>query len=559
MRSKITAAVATAAAAALLLAACGGGGDNASGDDTGGSATAGAALTIAKPDGAITTESNNPWVADASAMRLGYINAILEPLGIVNLIKPSDPVTPWLASDLAWNDDFTELTATARDGVTWSDGEAFTADDIAYTYQMILDHPELNTAALPLKSVAEDGNKVTLTFTDSVFVKQDKVLHRAIVPKHYVETLSDPTTDPMLDLVGTGPYTLTQFTSQSVELKARTDYWGGDLAVPTLYYVSYNDNTALATALANGDADWAQAWIPNRQQAFLDHDPDHNVFWAPSGLAFDGLYVNTTKKPFNDVAFRQAVNMVIDRHKYQQIAREGGVPEITSVTGLPTPAGNSFISDEFQGKDFKVDVAGAKKLLEDAGYTGVGTALVDPSGQPVTFDLTVPQGWSDYVTGISLIADDVKALGVTATLTTPDADTWWANKSNGEFDAILHWTDTGMTPYDIYSNTMDARWLKPIGEAADYNFGRFDSSEATAALDAFANATSDDERSAALADAQRIFVNEVPVMPIASRPFITQFNTRNYVGWPSDDDPYINADPTQPTSVLILTKLKPAS
>ncbi|MBM7331821.1 hypothetical protein JS562_54775 [Agrobacterium sp. S2] len=47
--------------------------------------------------------------------------------------------------------------------------------------------------------------------------------------------------------------------------------------------------------------------------------------------------MNTTAKPFDDVAFRQAMNLVVDRSKHQQIAREGGVPELTSVTGLPSP------------------------------------------------------------------------------------------------------------------------------------------------------------------------------------------------------------------------------
>ena len=125
--------------------------------------------------------------------------------------------------------------------------------------------------------------------------------------------------------------------------------------MPTLYYVSYNDNTALTTALANGEADWAQAFIPNVQSAYLDKDKEHNVFWAAAGLAVDAMFVNTQTKPFNDPAFRQAVNLVIDREQHQQIAREGGVPELSSVTGLPTPAGDAFIASEFEGEDYTVD------------------------------------------------------------------------------------------------------------------------------------------------------------------------------------------------------------
>jgi peptide/nickel transport system substrate-binding protein len=555
MRLKAS-AIALGIATALVLTGCSSTGGND--DDSTTASGEGAALTIAKPDGAIATESNNPWIGDSSALKLGYVNAIYEPVGIVNVVNPSDEVRPWLASEITWSEDYTSVTLTTREGVKWSDGTDLTADDIAYSYQILVDTPELNTAALDIKDVAVDGDKVTVTFGTPMFAKQDKVLHRFVVPKHVWEGVADPTTETNPEPVGTGPYTLTSFSTESVQLDARDDYWGGELAVPTLYYVSYNDNSALTTALANGDADWAQAFLPNVQSAFVDKDPEHNVYWAPAGLGIDAMFVNTTKKPFDDVAFRQAVNMVIDREQHQQIARESGVPLLTSVTGLPTPAGDPFISDEFAGEEYEVDVDGAKKVLTDAGYTFEGDALVDPDGEPVTFQLSVPQGWNDYVTGISLIAESVKAIGVEATVDTPDSDSWWAAKGTGDFDAILHWTETGATPYDIYSDTMDARWLKPVGEAADYNFGRFDSPEATAALDAYLAATTDEDRAAAVAEAQKIFVEQVPVMPIGTRPFITEFNTRNYVGWPSDDDPYINADPTQPTAVLILTQLKPA-
>ncbi|SDS55812.1 ABC transporter substrate-binding protein [Microterricola viridarii] len=544
--------VAVGLAAALVLTGCAAG---AGGQE--GSASS-ASLTIAKPDGAIATESNNPWVGDSSGLKLGYINAILEPLGIVNLIDPSADVKPWLASEIVWADDYKSVVLTARDGVKWNDGEDFSADDIAFTFNLFMSNPELDTAALGLTDVAVDGNTVTLSFENAMFVKQDKVLHKQIVPEHIWKDVADPATFENPEPVGTGPYVLESFSTQSVELTARDDYWGGELAVPTLYYVSYNDNTALTTALANGDADWAQAFIPNVQSAFIDKDPEHNVFWAAAGLGIDAMFVNTQTKPFNDLAFRQAVNLVVDRENHVQIAREGSVPLLSSVTGLPTPAGDAFISSQFAGKELSVDVDAAKAVLTKAGYTWNGETLVDPSGETVTFTIEVPQGWNDYVTGISLIADSVRALGVEATVNTPDADTWWAAKGNGDFQAILHWTDTGATPYDLYSDIMDGRWLLPIGESANFNFGRFDNAEATAALAEYANATDADTRAAALETVQSIFVDQVPAMPLGTRPFIASYNTRNFEGWPGEENPYIPADPTQPTAVLILTELTAA-
>ncbi|HEY0187210.1 MAG TPA: ABC transporter substrate-binding protein [Cellulomonas sp.] len=544
-------AVAIGLAAVLALAACSG-----TADDSGTGST-GASLTIAKPDGAIATESNNPFVGDTSAMTLGYINAILEPLGIVNLIDSSQETTPWLAQEIVWNDDYTSVALTARDGVRWSDGEDFTAEDIEYTFTLLKDNPELDSSALGITGIVLADSTVTVSFESSMYAKQDKVLHKLIVPKHIWEQVDDLTTYENLDPVGTGPYTLTSFTTQSVELTARDDYWGGDLAVPTLYYVSYNDNTALTTALANGDVDWAQAALPNVQSAYLDKDED-NVYWAAAGLGIDAMFMNTTTKPFDDVAFRQAMNLVVDRSQYQQVAREGGVPELTSVTGLPTPAGDEYISAEYQDVEFTVDVDAAKEILTEAGYTWSGDSLVDPDGETVSFELSVPQGWSDYVTGISLIADAAAELGVATTLNTPDSDSWLEAIGTGDFQAILHWTDTGMTPYDLYSDIMDGRWLEDIGTAADYNFGRYDNAEATAALDSYATASDDATRTEALASLQEIFVEDVPALALGTRPFIGEYNTRSYVGWPSEDDPYTTADPTQPTAALILTRLTAA-
>ena len=541
--------VAIGLASALLLTGCSAGGNAAP--------EGGAALTIAKPDGAIATESNNPWIGDSSALKLGYVNTIFEPLAFVNVIA-DEPVTPWLASEIAWADDYTSVTVTARDNVTWNDGEEFTASDIRFTFELLRDNPGIEPNALGITDVTEEGNTVTINFETSVFVKQDKVLEKFIVPEHIWKDVDDPTTEINPDPVGTGPYTLTSFSSQSVQLDQRDDYWGGELAVPTLYFVSYNDNTALTTALANGEADWAQGFIPNIDDAYLSKDPD-NKYWAPAGLGVDALWFNTTKKPFDNVALRQALNLIVDRDQHLQVAREGSVPALTSVTGLPTPAGDQYIGADYQGEEYTVDVDGAKAILEDAGYTWVNDKLTDPSGEQVTFTLQVPQGWSDYVTGITLIAEEVKAIGIDATVDTPDVDTWWANKGTGEFEAILHWTDTGLTPWDIYSDTMDGTRVLPIGEQSEqYNFGRYDNPEVTAALADYANAQDDASREAALAVIQKAFVDEAVALPIGTRPFIGEFNTRNYVGWPSDDDPYAVPEPTRPQMLLILTKLTPA-
>ncbi len=537
--------------AALALTGCAGGAASNSKPEVG------AALTIAKPDGPIPTESNNPWVGDSAANKLGYKNVIFEPLAMVNVVGKNE-TTPWLAEKVEWNADYTKLTVTPRTGVKWNDGQDFTADDVVFSFDLIRKTPALDTGNLQLTDIVKDGANVVLTFAESKFVKQGQVLHIPMVPKHIWADIADPTKAINLKPVGTGPYTLESFSSQSVTLKARADYWGGALAVPTLYYVSYNDNTALTTALANGDADWAQAFIPNVQSAYVDKDAEHNNFWAANVMAPDVLFLNHQQKPFNNLAFRQAVNIVIDRAAHTSIARENAGPQLTSVTGLPTPVGEQYIAPEFKDSSLAMDVEGARGILSKAGYTWAGEALIDPDGAPVSFTLQVPQGWNDYVTGISLIADQVtKSLGADAKVSTPDVDTWWANKRSGKFDAIMHWTDSGTTPYDLYSDTMDGRWLL-AGENVDFNFGRYTNPRATELLNTYATAATDGERTAAMDEIQKLFVADVPVIPVGTHPVLGEYNTRNYVGWPSETDQYATADPLQVTVPLILTKLTAA-
>jgi peptide/nickel transport system substrate-binding protein len=544
-----TSLAAVGVAAALVLTGCAGGSGN--------NDSAGAALTIAKPDGAITTESNNPYVGDSSASKYGYGKVIFETLGLVNQTGDRE-VTPWLAESIEWNDDYTAVTVVPRKDVTWSDGEPFTAEDIVFTYELV-STPELDTAGLKFEGATVEGDAVTLTFGESKYVNQARVLHVPIVPKHIWENLDSPATDPVKgdDLVGTGPYSLSNWSTESVTLEARDDYWGGDLAVPELHYVSYGDNTALTTALAQGEADWAQAFIPQIQEQFLDADPEHNKYFVAPTTGSATLFMNLQEKPFDDVAFRQALAWVIDRDAYVDIAREGASEPVWSVTGLSSILEDE-IQPEFQGQDYSVDAEKARDLLESAGYTWKDDALIDPDGTPVSFTLSVPSGWSDWNTAQELIAEDVtEAIGAEVKIDMPDWGGWAGPRDEGTFSSIIHWLEDSGTAYGLYTSTMDPRWISPEG-IAGFNFGRFDDPAATEALNAYANASSDDVRTSAITTLEQIFADQVPAIPLGAHPLLGQYNTRNYVGWPSEDDPYASGDPTQQNIVMILTKLKPA-
>ena len=550
MRRRTAACAAVALAATMALTGCGTAAKSAS--------SSGGVLTVGRGNGTQTNNSN-PFVSTSSTQSLGYGFVIYEPLAQVNVVRPTQAPVPWLATSWKWNTDYTSVTFTIRKGVKWSDGTSLTPADVAYSIQLRKDNAALNAEALPYKSVSTSGDTVTVAFTSPQFVNQFKVLNLFIVPQHIWSKFSDPATDLNQHPVGSGPYALKSWTPQAVTLDARSNYWGGTPKAKTMRFTSYNDNNSFTTALTTGAVQWGQGFIPNIDKVYASKAPKTNKYWFPGGLGIDQLLLNTQQAPFNDVAVRKAVNMVIDRAQISKVAESGIFPELTNVTGLPIPAGNSFIDAAYKGQDYTVDVAGAMKVLTDAGYTMKGGKLIGKDGKQVSFELTDPAGWSDYLTQLQLVASAVKKLGIATSIATPSVDTWTTNIANGKFQAAVHWTNSGATPFDMYDSMFDGVYLKPIGQAATWNYGRFTDPASTKAFASYQTASDDASRTAALNTIETTMVQQVPVIGMDVRPELGIFSTKNFVGWPTESSPYADPAPTGFNMSEIVMKLKPAS
>ena len=541
------------------LAACG---DSPNANNSDSNKAAATFLTVGMPNGP-QTENHNPFLTTSAAASLGYRWMLYEPLMMWNPVKPADPMKPWLATAAEWATDYKSVKVTVRDGVKFSDGKALTADDVAYSFQLLKDNAGINNAAIKFGDIKAEGNTVTMTFQEPQFVNTHRILAQTpIVPKAVWSAFKDPTTETNKTPVGTGPYTLKSFTPQTTTLSVRTEgYWQELPQVKELRYTSYTDNNAQTTALSSGASEWSFVFIPNYKTVFVDKDPDHYKVWAPPVLGIHGLYINTAKKPFDNAALRRAMGMVINREDIFQQAEAGYFhPVVKSVTGLPSPAGDPFVSPEYKDKNQAVDVEGAKKVLTDAGFKLNGTTLNDPSGQPVKLTLTDPAGWSDYQTSLEIVKDNLSQIGIAATVEKANQDAWFKNVEEGKFDATFRWTNGGSTPYDIYQTVMDGDLLAPIGKASPAgNFGRFNSPEATAAIKAFREATDDAARTTALATMQKVFVEQAPMIPVGADNVGMAYSTKNWVGWPDDTNPYGAGQPTQANALDVVLHLKPAT
>ncbi|MFE9747448.1 ABC transporter substrate-binding protein [Saccharothrix saharensis] len=552
MRLRRTSALAVAAAL-LFSAAC-------STSNPGANSTNEGVLNVGMPNGP-QTENNNPFLNTSAASSLGYRRLIFEPLAMVNETKPADKPKPWLATEWEWSDNYHKLSLTIRDGATWSDGKPLTAEDVAFTFELLKKNPGLNVDSVPYDVISSSGNKVEVGFPKSQFVNQKKILEQLIVPKHVWSTIANPSTDAVKTPVGSGPYTLKSFTPQTVTLTVRDSYWQELPKVKEVRYTSYSDNNAQTTALATGAAEWSFVFIPNYEAVYTSKDPEHYKLYFPPVLGIHGLWFNTKVAPWDNPALRRAVNMVINRDDIFMQGEAGYFyPKVDNITGIPTPAGDSYIAPEFQGKIVTVDVEAAKKELTSAGFTFDGDKLKDPSGQPVTLKMTVPSGWSDYVTNLEIIKDNVSKIGIEATVDLPNADAWSKALDTGDFQAALHWTNNGPTPYDIYENIMNGALFKPIGEGGiNGNYGRYENPEATTLLNEYANAADDTARNAALHKLQQIFVRDMPVAITSAANAGGQYSTKNWEGWPDQANQYAPLQPTLENALDVVLHLKPAA
>jgi peptide/nickel transport system substrate-binding protein len=560
MRTRRTIAAAAAGLlAASALTACSAASTSTGTTGGGTSALSNGVLNVGMPDGP-ETDNNNPFLSSSAAANLGYRYMIYEPLVMTSSIDPAGAGTPWLATAWNWTNNYQTLTLTIRNGVTWSDGTPLTAADVAYTFTLMKNNAALNNYGIKFGTISSSGSTVTVTFPGSQYVNQDDILSQFIVPQHIWSKISNPTTNTIANPVGSGPYTLKTFTPQTVTLARRSTYWQALPQPATIHYTSYSDNNSQTTALTSGACDWSYVFIPNPSVTYTAKDPANLKLWFPGALGINGLWINDAQAPFNNPALRQAMNLVINRGAIVQEGEDGYFyPLVTSVTGLPTGAGTPFVASQYAGKNEPDSVTQAKSVLTQAGFKYNGSTLETAAGAPVTITLTDPAGWSDYDTDLTLIQSDFAQIGITATINQDDADTWTTDIETGDFQAALRWTNSGATPYSMYEQVMDGALYEPDGTSATGNFGRFQDPAATAALQQYANASSDSARTSALNTLEQIMVQQVPIIPIMAGNAGAEYSTKTWTGWPSASNPYAPPQPTLLNDLQVVLKLKPAT
>jgi peptide/nickel transport system substrate-binding protein len=504
----------------------------------------------------------NPLLSENASCRWPTLFGIYEPLFVWNTIKAE--AVPWLAKEWVFSEDNLTLTMTIQDGVSWSDGTPFTANDVAFTWNLLKDNESLpgngaRTALPRLASIeAPDDATVVFTFSEVFTIAQYEIGGQVIVPEHIFSTVEDPTTYTNEEPVGTGPFTeVARFEAQIFELHANPNYWQeGKPAIPGLRLPAFPSNDAIQLAALNGEVDWQANFIPDIENVFVAKDPDNHHYWFPPTGAVVHLYLNNDVAPFDDVAVRKAVSLAINRDQICEIA----------MYGYTHPADSTGLSDAFDSwKDAAAKDAGwvtfdpdqANAMLDEAGYAMDGDVRKAPDGTAFEFELNVVSGWSDWVQSCEIMARNLADIGFKVTVQPYDQTTWQTRVQNGEFTMSIGWSSQGATIFNFYRGAMATETKKPVGESGTENWHRFASTEADTLLAAFA-ATSDEAEQKDIANQlQAIYAENAPAVPLFPGPQWGEFNTSRFTGFPSEEDPYAILSTYATERGIVLTTVTP--
>ena len=411
-----------------------------------GAPVAGGTVTI--PIGADPTL--NPWSPNAFVESLFINRAIFE-----GLTKPGKDLAP--APDLAesWTtaSDGLSWTFKLRSGVKWSDGTAFSADDVAFTFNDVVLKPDLGAqnrasyAAVKTVTVV-DPNTVRFDLSRKFAALPSFLAYNAgILPKAVLS--ANPLTTTSFNKgvpVSTGPFKVEKYTSgQSVSLVRNDNYFGPKAYLDKVVFTVVPDpNTQIAQALS-GDI----------SIMILDNKAAVDRVKSASGLSvvsrplvqYYWLALNQTDARFTDVRVRQAFVYAIDRQAIIKSVELG----YGSIANSPiTPALAAYYDPSLASK-YPYDPQKAKDLLTQAGWKADANGVMQKDGKPFQFTMDVGQrGVLEPVN--ALIQQDLKKVGVIADLNTMEWNSYiQKDVVQRNYSATVNWwtypSDPDVFPY----------------------------------------------------------------------------------------------------------------
>jgi peptide/nickel transport system substrate-binding protein len=513
------------------------------------------------------TDNFNPFVSTSAANTVGATSLIYEPLLQFDIAKPLQAPYDFLASAYKWGAGGSSITFTIRSGVKWSNGTALTPADVAFTYNMLVKYPDLNTNGVPITGATVSGQDVTITFSSPQYTNLQYIGSVYIVPQSIWGALSgDPSAFTDTDPIGSGPYVLSSFNAGTgVVLTANPNYWGGPFnvgggppAVTTVEFPLLADTSTVLSALETNGLDWAGNFINGLNGGYVNQAPaTHHVWFAP--VQTNSLIPNLREWPMNQLAVRQAVSLAISRTAISKQGEAGLEPVATNASGLVLPNFGQLLAPAVKSATLPEtpNAKAADAVLTKAGYTLKG-GYYALKGKVVDITITDPSNYSDYALDDQLIAGELKAAHIEASFDGLSDNAWYADLADGKFgSATSHWSNTAILPYGIYDGWLDSKLNSPTNASGD--FEGLDVPSLDKDLTALAGATTNAQQLKYLTPLESYVAKNLPVIPTVYGASFDEYSTAHFTGWPSASNAYESGSPNTPTNEVIVLHLKPAS
>ena len=516
----------------------------------------------------------------------GLHQAMMEPLFILNY--ETGEFTPWLATAFTANETLDVWTLTLRDGVEWSDGEAFNADDVVFTIEMRLDPDNAGLAdAASMQTWVESVEKID-DLTVQFNLKEPNPRFQLdyfsvriwgsvnILPEH-IWAGQDPFTFKNYDPeqgwpVFTGPYTLTATGETEVVYDLNEDWWGAksgfmDLPAPKrLVWIEPGPEEASAALMASGGLDSIMDVSLGTFLALQEQNPDV-IAWLPD-LPYATLdpcarnfEFNTSKAPWDTADMRQAVNRAINRDEIIAIAYEG--TSVPSRSFFPAYAPLNRYTDMLDYEahplwNFNADEA--KAMIEGMGYVMGSDGYYAMDGTQLTMDITTHEAFSEKQRIAAVLVEQFQRVGINASTRNEAGTTWDTNFLTGNFDTRMAWSNCGSVNEPWASmDTLNAKWIVPVGERASFNAWRWDNVRYGELVDQIGSLPlGSPEIDPLFVEAFHIYLDELPTIPISqARKLIPHLHTY-WTNWPTAENNYTSAWTWWQSTPLVIHEIQPA-
>ncbi|EPZ42240.1 ABC transporter substrate-binding protein [Alicyclobacillus acidoterrestris] len=542
-------------AAAMMAISLVGCGTNANSSPSGKSTASGVTATQGQPLVMSTgpkgnfTENFNPFSASADDGTSGFI---YEPLFYYNEVGPQ--VYPILGTTKTWSNGNTTLTVQLNSKAKWTDGKAFTAQDVVFTFDLLKKFPaaDLNGVWQKLSSVKAQG-KSTVVFQ---FKSEDVpfamyVLQQVIVPQHIWSSVGDPTKFSNPKPIGTGPFTLERFSSQEYVYKANPNYYKGTVPVPEVDIPAYGDNNSNNMALSEGTLDWDGAIMQNIQKNYVDKSSDNHYWFPPDAIV--SLVPNLKDPLLSNAAVRQAISLAINREDIQNKG-EYGLYKVAQPDGI-LPTMSSWVDPNLPQKDkaFTYNPSAAEKVLERAGFKKNSSGIfVSLSGKPLSLTLLVVSGWTDWVEDASLLSQELKQVGIQLNVQQEQYGAYMAQLQSHKFQLAMSTSNSGPNPYYIFQSLLYTNQA--------YNYEQFSDPAVDAALTDFSKTTDATKQKQDIYTVEKVLAEQLPVIPVVYGIQGDEYRDNKYTGWPDANNPYVTPAPwAWPAPEIVIMHLKPVS